>query len=236
MARIVKEEEYNAKRNEILDFAMSLVYSKGYEQMTIQDILDGLQISRGALYHYFDSKQALLDALVDRMGKEAEQTLLPIVQDPDLSAIQKFHRYFEASARWKTDQRSLITSLLRMWYSDENAYIRQKMTSESLIHTARLFEPIIRQGIEEKVFTTQYPEQVAEIIAGVALSLSDNIIGLLLSPHPDQATIQELETILDAYVDTIERILGAPSGSLKVFEADAFDELIAALQSEHASK
>lgn len=53
MARLVKEEEYNAKRNEILDIALSLVYSKGYEQMTIQDILDGLHISRGAFYHYF---------------------------------------------------------------------------------------------------------------------------------------------------------------------------------------
>ena len=50
MARIFKEEEFNAKRNEILDFSLGLVYSKGYAQMTIQDILDGLHISRGALY------------------------------------------------------------------------------------------------------------------------------------------------------------------------------------------
>ena len=172
MARIVKEEEYNAKRNEILDIALSLVYSKGYEQMTIQDILDGLHISRGAFYHYFDSKQALLDALVDRMGNEAEQTLLPIVQDPHLPALQKFRRYFEASARWKTHQKTLIISLLRMWYTDENAFIRQKMTSESLKSTAHLLEPIIRQGIQEKVFTTRYPEQVAVIVAaGLAGSL-----------------------------------------------------------------
>ena len=71
MARILKEEEYNAKRNKILDFAQGLVYSRGYAHMTIQDILDGLKISRGALYHYFDSKDALLEALVDRMGKTA---------------------------------------------------------------------------------------------------------------------------------------------------------------------
>jgi len=215
MARLVKEEAYNAKRNEILDIALSLVYSKGYEQMTIQDILDGLHISRGALYHYFDSKQAL----VDRMGKEAQQTLLPIVQDPDLSTLQKFRRYFEASARWKTNQKTLIISLLRMWYTDENAFIRQKMTSESLKSTAHLLEPIIRQGIEEKVFTTRFPEQVAVIVAGVALSLMDTIIGLLLSPRPDQATFQQAEITLDAYVDTIERIVGAPSGSLNIFEA-----------------
>ena len=72
MARIVKEQAYAVKRNEILDVAQRLVYTKGYEQMTIQDILDGLPISKGAFYHYFDSKQALLEALIERMLKEAD--------------------------------------------------------------------------------------------------------------------------------------------------------------------
>ena len=39
MARIVNEEEYSLRRNEILDSAQQFVYAKGYEQMTIQDIL-----------------------------------------------------------------------------------------------------------------------------------------------------------------------------------------------------
>ncbi|HYX49339.1 MAG TPA: helix-turn-helix domain-containing protein, partial [Ktedonobacteraceae bacterium] len=70
MARIVKEEEYAEKRKAILDVAQRLIYSKGYEQMTIQDMLDDLQISKGAFYHYFDSKQAVLEAVVERMGEE----------------------------------------------------------------------------------------------------------------------------------------------------------------------
>ncbi len=61
MARIVKEEEYAGKRNAILDVAQRLIYTKGYEQMTIQGMLDDLQISKGAFYHYFDSKQAVLE-------------------------------------------------------------------------------------------------------------------------------------------------------------------------------
>jgi len=235
MARFVKEEEFNAKRDRILDFTLRLVYSKGYEQLTIQDILDGLQISRGAFYHYFDSKQALLEALIDRMGKEAKQALLPIVQDPDLDALQKFRRYFESSARLKTLQKPLIVNLLRMWYTDENAFIRYKMTSESIKHTARLIEPMIRQGIEEKVFTTRFPEQVAVIVAGVDISLSDTLIGLLLSPGPDQAAFQKMQITLDAYVDTIERILGGPSGSLQVFEEGSFKEWFAAFEPEPSS-
>ena len=65
MARVAKEEERAVKRNAILDAALQLVYTKGYEQMSIQDILTSLQISKGAFYHYFNSKQAVLDGLVD---------------------------------------------------------------------------------------------------------------------------------------------------------------------------
>ncbi len=240
MARIFREEQYNAKRNEILDFASSLVYSKGYEQMTTQDILDGLAISRGALYHYFASKEALIEALVNRMGKAATETFLPILEDPDLSALQKFHKYFEASASWKNGQKELIVSLLRTWYSDGNTLIRHKMSSESLKHTPLIFEPMIRQGIQEKVFTTRYPEQAAQFIAGLALIFSDKVIELVLSPLPDQAALRETETVLDAYFDayfdTVERILGAPAGSLKVFNVDVFKEWLVVSQPESASQ
>jgi AcrR family transcriptional regulator len=230
MARIFKEDEYNAKRDEILDYALRLVYAKGYAQMTIQDILDGMRISRGALYHYFDSKQALLEALVDRMGREAMQALLPIVQDPRLDALEKFRRYFEAGIGWKRQQKELILSLLQVWYGEDNAFIRQKMTAESMKNTPRLLEPIIRQGMAEKVFTTRYPEQAAEIIVGILLSLSDTFVRLLLAPASLQGVSQQAETVLEAVVDAIERILGAPAGSLKVFGAQDFSDWLSAAQ------
>jgi len=200
------------------------------KRMTIQDILDGTQISRGALYHYFDSKKAILEALVDRMGTAAERTILPIIDDPDLSALEKFNRYFEASAYWKNMQKELILSLLPMWFSDENAFIRQKMTAEALTHTSRLLVPMIRQGIEEKVFTTRFPEEAAVIITGVFLTFTDTLVARLLAPERGLASIQAFGSILDAYVDAIERILGAPSGSLMVFKADDFKDWFVASQ------
>ncbi len=225
MARVLKEEEYNAKRNEILDFSLRLVYSKGYERMTVQDILDGLHISRGALYHYFDSKQALLEALVERLRQQGLQELLPVVQDPGLTAIQKFRRYFELSAQIKSTQKELIFSILSMWYSEENAIIRQKIVETALKWAAHsILEPIIRQGVQEGVFTTRYPAQVARIVMGIAMSLSDSIVELLLAPHPDQDPVRELDAILNAYFEAAERILGAPPGSLKVFVASDFEE------------
>ncbi len=58
MPRIAREGAPG--RNEILDVAQRLIYTRGYEQMTIQDILDDLGISKGAFHHYSGSRQALL--------------------------------------------------------------------------------------------------------------------------------------------------------------------------------
>jgi len=240
MARLLKEDEYNAKRNEILDFALGLVYSKGYEQMTTRDIIDGLHISRGALYHYFASKEALLEALVNRTGRAAAETFLPILDDPQLSAIQKFHRYFEMSVSWKNGQKDLIIALLRTMYSDGNALIRQKMNAETLKHTPLILEPIIRQGIQEKVFTTAFSEQAAQFITGLALIFSDKAMDLVLNPQPQQLSLQEREALMDtyfeAYFDTIERILGAPAGTFKGLDTQVFKEWLALTQPEPEPK
>ncbi len=222
MARVFKEEEYNAKREEILDAGLRLVSDKGYEQMTIQDILDEMGISRGAFYHYFDSKQALLEALIERMGRQAEQALLPIVQDPRQTAAQKFCRCFEILAGLNGAQKGQVASLLRLWHGDENALVRQKIFQYMLRHAPGRLEPVIRQGVAEKVFSTSSPAETSVIIAGIALSLSVSILESLLAPETESQP--KFASLLDAYVESVERILGAPAGLLKVFMADDFKE------------
>src|SRR5258708_2249678 len=104
MTRTVKEQEYAAKRNEILDVAQRLVFSKGYERMSIQDILDALGISKGAFYHYFDSKAALLEASIERGQDDLDKDFRAIVDDPSLSALDKFQRFFATLDRLRTSQ------------------------------------------------------------------------------------------------------------------------------------
>lgn len=52
----------------ILDVAQRLFLEKGYENTTIQDIVDQLDgLTKGAVYHHFKSKEDILDAVGDRM-------------------------------------------------------------------------------------------------------------------------------------------------------------------------
>ena len=220
MARIVKEEAYAARRNEILEAAQRFVYSKGYEQLTIQDILDELQISKGAFYHYFDSKHAMLEAMIERMQDEVEQLLVPIVQDTRLPALEKLARFFVTAARWKTAQKRFFLGLLRVWYADNNAIVRQKVYAMSIKRVTPLLTPIIRQGRQDGVLTTEYPDQVGDVVVGLLNGLSDTLAGLLLAYEPMGGDLRRIESVIAVYTDALERVLGAPKGSLEFVDVE----------------
>lgn len=214
MARTVDQAARQTKRDAILDQAALLIQSVGYDQMSVQELISRLGISRGALYHYFDSKQAILEALIDRMGSQALATLLPIIEDPDLTALQKFHRYVSASISFKSGQQELIKDLVQVWYSEDNLRVRHKLQAATLDSTApQILEPIIRQGVAEQTFDTRYPTEVARIIAGIWLGLADSLIMLADGDGP---VIDRARILIDATTDSIERILGAPPGSLGI--------------------
>jgi AcrR family transcriptional regulator len=227
MARTVKEQEYAEKRNEILDAAQRLVYAKGYGRMTIQDILSDLQISSGAFYHYFDSKPAVLEALIERMQQEVEQPLLPIVHDPHLPALEKLQRFFATLDRSRAAQKTFLAKLLRVWFADDNAIVRQKVDEAIVERRAPLLTVIVRQGIQEGVFTTFYPDHVGKVILSLALDMGNTLARLLLSSEQERDELRYIDDIVAtyaAYTDAIERVLGAPSRILYRLDAGTVKE------------
>jgi AcrR family transcriptional regulator len=227
MARIVKEEEYAARRNEILDATQKLVYAKGYEQMSVQDILDALQISKGAFYHYFSSKAEALDSLVERMVvEEVVPMLVRIVDNPRLSAIEKLHAYFDTGLQWKSGRKAFMIQILRIWLSDENAIVRLKLMNMTIEHAIPLLVEIIRQGKREGVFTSDYPEQVCQVIIYTLMGMSNSIIELLISNESDRSAAQVKQTVTEysnALNDTTERLLGAPPGCMHLIDLETLE-------------
>ena len=225
MVRVVKEEDYAARRNEILDVALRLVYTKGYEKMTIQDILDQLQISKGAFYHYFHSKVEVMEAVVERMAVEqAEPLLRSIVEDPNVSGLEKLHQYFQISTRWKTSKRALVTELVKVWYSDDNALVRQKMLARTVERMSPFFTEIIKQGIQEGAFTTPYPEVAGQVTINLIYDLAFDSGQMFISEDSKETeNLQKVEFLYAAYSDVLERVLGAPKGSIQLMTAEALE-------------
>ena len=233
MARIVNKEEYTAKRNQILDAAQRLVYTKGYERMTLQDILAELQISSGAFYHYFDSKPAVLEAFIERIRRETEKPLLPIIHDPHLSAIEKFQGFFDTLDRLRIAHKADVVTLGRVWYTDDNAIVRQKVDEAVREQRAPLLNEIVRQGIREGAFTNAYPDQAGDVILSLLQGMGSAHAKLLLSldqERDEQRSIETIVAIHAAYMDAIERVLGVPPHSFYRVDAEAVNVWVAALR------
>jgi len=222
MARIIKKPE--VRRNEILDTAQRLVYTKGYEQMTVNEIIDDLHISKGVFYHYFDSKQALLEALIERSGEAGIQLIRPILTDSDLNALQKLQGYFDSAMRWKTAQRTTMITLLKAWYADENAILRQKELAAGKKVMLPLLSDVVRQGISEGLLATQHPEQIAEVLVTLILGLSDALAELILLGQGEPVNFPRVEATLATYTRAIEQVLGAAPNTIQLIESETMRE------------
>jgi AcrR family transcriptional regulator len=212
MPRTIKEEEYSQKRDEILAAMQRLVFSKGFERMTIGDIRDELKISTGAFFHYFPSKTAALEALIEKMQQAAEQPLAALVGDPALTASEKLQRYFLSLDQSAAAQKAFIARLAQVWFADENALLREKVDAALVRRRAPLLNAIVRQGIAEGAFYTLYPEQAGEIILALTRGMGNTVARRMLAypqaPDP-QACIDEIAATYAATALAVERLLGA---------------------------
>ncbi len=207
--------EYARRRDAFLDAAQRLIGTKGYERLSIEDILDEIGVTKGAFYYYFDSKAALLEGLVERLGAGALAQARPALDDPSKTALEKFEAFIGGVAAYEIDRRDLILGYLQSWTSDGNAALREKLRRGLVPRLQPALERIVRQGIDEGVFAVAAPEDTARVLVSLWQGMGDDTADLMLSVLSGTAPYETFEGRFHAYVEALERILGARPGSLK---------------------
>lgn len=232
MPRMVKEDDYLRRRNEILECAQRMAYTKGFDKMSIQDILDELGISKGAFYHYFDSKSSLLEAMVVHLQEQILQVYAPMIDEPDTPALVKLERFFSATARWKSANKQYLMPILRTWYHDDNAVIRQRLVDQGFAAIMPLIGKVIRQGIEEGALRTAYTPEIESVLVALFLGMGDAIAKEMLA-IPEGAPFEarekaftRMENLVKVFTASIERVLGAEPGAMMLFDVVILREWI----------
>ena len=175
MARKVDATAHARRRDEFLDAAQRLIESKGYEQMSIQDVLDEVGTSRGAFYHYFGSKQDLLLAVVERFGAAVASFLEPIAGDPELSAIERLRKVLAELTARKDQEREVLVRTLRVWYSDGNVRVRQKVRVGIIDQLTRLLQVIVARGVRDGIFVISDLDMTSRVVATLIQDLNDEL-------------------------------------------------------------
>ena len=214
MARTVNATLRTVRRDAFLDVAQRLVQTKGYEAMSIQDVLTELEASKGAFYHYFDSKQALLEAVVERFADGAMAGLAPVLADPNLPALRKLEKVFAGIARWKADQKELVLAIMEVWNSDGNAIVREKLRRLTERIMVPLLSMVVRQGVNEGAFLVDSPDETATVLVSLMEGFQQQASDLFIARQAGTVTFEEVRRSVAANTEAFERILGVPKGSL----------------------
>jgi len=214
VARTVNATLRTVRRDAFLDVAQRLVQAKGYEAMSIQDVLDELEASKGAFYHYFDSKQALLEAVVERFADVAIAELAPVLNDPKLPALRKLERFFAGIARRKAEQKELMLAIIEIWNSDGNAIVREKLRRLTVSRMVPLLSAVIKQGIDEGVFQVASPDETATVFVSLMLGFQELANDYFIARQAGTITFAVVQRSVASFTEAFERILGIPKGSL----------------------
>ena len=192
------------RKNEILDVAERLFFSKGYEQTNTNEIVKEVGIARGTLYHHFKNKEELMDGIIHRKVTEI------YIKAEKIS-----------NATYASYEKQILDMLFSMKITDdmpmmdhihqpENAQIHNRIESEILCRITPLITRVIELGIAEGVYTTKYPQEVVEMIFIYANHIFD---APYMAFNQDQ-----MGQKVDAFVTHLELLLGAKQGSFELLK------------------
>ena len=145
----------------ILDTATRLFLQKGYDETTLQDIIDATKLSKGAIYHHFASKEAILIAVVDRMGDFNSAVLAEIRDRKGLTGAEKLREMFRTSITL-----SFQGKILHMlpFLIENPKFMALQMQSILGEAAPDYILPILKEGIADGSIRADYPEQLAEVL------------------------------------------------------------------------
>jgi TetR/AcrR family transcriptional regulator, cholesterol catabolism regulator len=230
MPRVVKHPD--VRRAEILDRAAALFVQHGYDNVSLNDLIADAGVSKGAFYHWFPSKDALITEFARRSAREQLAAVHAAIEASDGDALDRLNSAlaagFDIKMRMGTpEQLAAMASLLR----PENAHLYGRIVAVSEALGRPLLTGIISDGVREGVFRTFDPEGVADMIQGLAARLNSNIVQILDAADEgarDRA-IDVLASRVKLHGVAVDRVLELRDGSTAALDRAQVQSLVAAL-------
>ncbi|WP_019423398.1 TetR/AcrR family transcriptional regulator [Paenibacillus sp. OSY-SE] len=199
--RVVKKAD--ERRNEILDAADELFGQKGFDGTSTNDILERVGIARGTLYHHFKSKEDIMDALIERYNVRLLGAAQEIAADKSIPVVERIIRVVMAL---NISGESSSKEIMEHIHKPQNALMHQKIQRVIINGVTPILTGIIREGIEQGLFSTPFPYECMEMVVTYANTVFDDDMVTM--------TNEERGSRILAFVCNVERLLGAESGSL----------------------
>lgn len=198
----------------ILDVSQKLFLEKGYENTTIQDIVDELGgLTKGAVYHHFKSKEEIMDAVGDRMFF-SNNPFEAVRGRTDLNGLQKLR---EAVRLNQSDEERVRLTAQSIPIAKSPRLLQEMIVSNRKVLTPYFLE-LIEEGNRDGSMHTDYPREIAELLP--------LLTSLWLLPSVYPASREQMKRKFLFLGEMLEK-MGVPlmDDSIRALVDDFFDQI-----------
>tara|TARA_B100001179_G_scaffold214261_1_gene183495 strand:+ start:564 stop:1295 length:732 start_codon:yes stop_codon:yes gene_type:complete len=221
----------DARRAHILDAAQALFFARGWDGVTIADVLAEAGISKGGFYHHFAAKEDLLDGVVDRFTRQAVTASEAAGASAEGDALTRFNAFLRASNRWKAERGAQLRFFLDAMLKPGNDLLLLRISNAAAAVARPVLEQMIEAGVAEGGFAVPDSALAAEVILGLApgrMPVAEAAMRLAQDGALEEAT-QMLTDRMIAEAATIDRLLGLPPGSITLADPVEYRRMLHAI-------
>ena len=193
------------KYNKILDAFQELLDKKNIQTISVSEIAQTAGIGKGSIYYYFPSKDAILEALVERNYEKPLETAKHLASQTEISPFTRMAMIFQA-CRNSREAFQNQNSVQKPEKAQAETFLHQQYLKYLIGELKPVLTQIIQQGIDNGDIRFAYPAALAEIVLIVLSVKLDNT--LVPSTH------EEIGDTIRGLIALLEKGTENPVGSL----------------------
>ena len=182
------------RKQELLQIAYRMFISRGYENTSVDEIIEEADIAKGTYYYYFETKEQMLEEVIGMMIDQEMETASRILQ-AEIPVPQKIIGMI-SSLRPTQEERPIEGALMQ----PENIVMHEKIRKKIVEMAVPLLSKVVEEGIGQGIFAC---DNIAERV---------RMLLVISSSTFDEGCFTERD--IEVFIDMTEKLLGAESGTM----------------------
>ncbi len=182
------------RKQELLQIAYRMFISRGYENTSVDEIIEEADIAKGTYYYYFETKEQMLEEVIGMMIDQEMEAAGRILQ-AEIPVPQKIIGMI-SSLRPTQEERPIEGALMQ----PENIVMHEKIRKKIVEMAVPLLSKVVEEGIGQGIFAC---DNIAERV---------RMLLVISSSTFDEGCYTERD--IEVFIDMTEKLLGAESGTM----------------------
>ncbi len=161
------------KKKYILETARKVFVEKGYKRVTMKDIVEACEISRGGLYLYFESTEQILLEVLQMEANETDDVFTQDIIEEE-TAAEILTLFLKEQKKELLRKKDNLTVAVYEYFFDQKTTDKNNMLKKQFDAGVRVLEKLIEEGIASGEFYCENPKGAASNIMYVLEGLKIN--------------------------------------------------------------